>query len=71
MSILFIHHGFVLSFVMFYFFLSSRRMPSFLEYYGYIFHHSMLLVGPVCSYKEYIDFIEGHDIRQAMIKVRG
>ena len=46
-------------------------MPSFLEYYGYIFHHSMLLVGPVCSYKEYIDFIEGHDIRQAMIKVRG
>ncbi|XP_073250221.1 lysophospholipid acyltransferase 1-like isoform X1 [Porites lutea] len=45
-----------------------KRMPSFLEYYGYIFHHSMLLVGPVCSYKEYIDFIEGRDIAQATIK---
>ena len=46
-------------------------MPSFLEYYGYIFHHSMLLVGPVSPYKEYIDFIYGRDIAQAMIKVRG
>ena len=48
-----------------------RRVPSPLEYFGYIFHHSMLLVGPVCTFKEYMDFIEGRDIARATEKVSG
>lgn len=45
-----------------------ERVPSFLEYFGYIFHHSMLLAGPVCSFKDYMDFIEGRDIARAIEK---
>jgi len=47
---------------------SIKRVPSPLEYFGYIFHHSMLLVGPVCTFKEYMDFIEGRDIARATEK---
>ena len=31
----------------------------------------MLLVGPVCTFKEYMDFIEGRDIARATEKVSG
>ena len=53
------------------FFLFSSRVPSLLEYFGYIFHYSMLLVGPVCTFKDYMDFIDGRDIARATEKVSG
>lgn len=42
-----------------------RRFPSLLEYFSYIFHHSSFLVGPVCSFKDYMDFIMGEDMARA------
>ena len=42
--------------------LSPRRVPTVLEYFAYLFHYSMLFAGPVCTFKEYMDFIEGKDI---------
>ena len=42
-----------------------RRVPSLLEYFSYIFHHSSFLVGPVCSFKDYMDFIVGDDMARA------
>ncbi|KAJ7361775.1 Lysophospholipid acyltransferase 2 [Desmophyllum pertusum] len=44
---------------------SIVRVPSLLEYFGYMFHHSMLLAGPVCTFNDYMDFIEGRDIARA------
>lgn len=41
------------------------RIPSILEYFGYMFHHSTLLAGPVCTFNDYMDFIEGRDIAPA------
>ncbi|XP_015757322.1 PREDICTED: membrane-bound O-acyltransferase domain-containing protein 2-like [Acropora digitifera] len=41
------------------------RFPSLLEYFSYIFHHSSFLVGPVCSFKDYMDFIMGEDMARA------
>lgn len=49
----------------------DRRIPSVLEYFGYMFHHSMLLAGPACTFNDYIDFIEGRDIARATEQVRG
>jgi len=42
-----------------------RRFPSLLEYFSYIFYHSSFLVGPVCSFKDYMDFIIGEDMARA------
>ena len=50
---------------------SNRRVPSLLEYFGYMFHHSMLLVGPACTFRDYMDFIEGHDIARVADQVSG
>ncbi|XP_033640139.1 membrane-bound O-acyltransferase domain-containing protein 2-like [Asterias rubens] len=36
-----------------------RRYPRFLEFWSYIFCPQGLLVGPVCFFSSYIDFIEG------------
>ncbi|XP_078356464.1 membrane-bound glycerophospholipid O-acyltransferase 2-like, partial [Oculina patagonica] len=47
---------------------SIKRVPSLLEYFGYMFHFSMLLAGPVCTFKDYMDFIEGRDIARATDK---
>jgi len=47
----------------------DRRVPSLLEYFGYTFHHSMLLAGPACTFNDYIDFIEGRDIARATEQV--
>ena len=55
----------------FFLLLFGRRVPSLLEYFGYMFHHSMLLAGPVCSFKDYMDFIEGRDIARATNQVSG
>ena len=47
-----------------------RRVPSLLEYFGYMFHHSILLAGPLCTFNDYMDFIEGRDIARATDQVR-
>ncbi|CAH3149333.1 unnamed protein product [Porites lobata] len=40
-----------------------KKVPSLLEYFSYIFHYSMILAGPLCTFKEFNDFIDGSDIR--------
>jgi len=39
------------------------KVPSLLEYFSYIFHYSTMLAGPVCTFREFNDFIDGSDIR--------
>ncbi|KAM5262794.1 lysophospholipid acyltransferase 2 [Ctenodactylus gundi] len=39
--------------------LAVRRMPSLLEYLSYTCNFMGILAGPLCSYKDYITFIEG------------
>ncbi|EDO40788.1 predicted protein, partial [Nematostella vectensis] len=36
-----------------------KKVPSPLEYFGYVFHYSNILIGPVGTYHEYTDFITG------------
>ena len=40
-----------------------RKVPSLLEYFSYLFHYSTILAGPVCTFREFNDFIDGSDIR--------
>lgn len=40
-----------------------KKVPSLLEYFSYLFHYSTILAGPVCTFKEFNDFIDGSDIR--------
>ncbi|KAM5317239.1 lysophospholipid acyltransferase 2 isoform 1-T1 [Glossophaga mutica] len=46
---------------------SQRRMPSLLEYLSYTCNFMGILAGPLCSYKDYITFIEGrsHHVAQS------
>nr|XP_058944698.1 lysophospholipid acyltransferase 6-like isoform X2 [Pocillopora verrucosa] len=39
-----------------------EKVPSLLEYFSYLFHYSTILVGPVCTFKDFSDFINGSDI---------
>ncbi|EHB15193.1 Lysophospholipid acyltransferase 2, partial [Heterocephalus glaber] len=39
--------------------LAVRRMPSLLEYVSYTCNFMGILAGPLCSYKDYVTFIEG------------
>ncbi|XP_036191303.1 lysophospholipid acyltransferase 2 isoform X1 [Myotis myotis] len=39
--------------------LAVRRMPSLLEYLSYNCNFMGILAGPLCSYKDYVTFIEG------------
>ncbi|XP_031558739.1 lysophospholipid acyltransferase 1-like [Actinia tenebrosa] len=48
-----------------------EKPPSILEYFGYMFHYSGFLVGPSCTYVQYIDFIEGKDIERARSNSKG
>ena len=47
-----------------------RRVPSVPEYFAYLFHYSMLFAGPVCTFKDYMDFIEGKDIAAHQTKAK-
>lgn len=38
---------------------TRRRMPSLLEYLSYNCNFMGILAGPLCSYRDYITFIEG------------
>lgn len=42
-----------------------RRMPSLLEYLSYNCNFMGILAGPLCSYKDYITFIEGRSYHMA------
>ncbi|XP_049773734.1 lysophospholipid acyltransferase 6 isoform X1 [Schistocerca cancellata] len=39
-----------------------RKMPTALEYFSYMFHFQALMCGPVIFYRDYIDFIHGHNL---------
>nr|XP_031540902.1 lysophospholipid acyltransferase 2 [Vicugna pacos] len=45
--------------------LAVRRMPSLLEYLSYNCNFMGILAGPLCSYKDYITFIEGRSYHVA------
>lgn len=45
--------------------LAVRRMPSLLEYLSYTCNFMGILAGPLCSYKDYITFIEGRSCHAA------
>ncbi|KAK7867959.1 hypothetical protein R5R35_005301 [Gryllus longicercus] len=38
-----------------------KKMPTALEYFSYMFHFQALMCGPVLFYRDYIDFIDGHN----------
>ncbi|XP_046423142.1 lysophospholipid acyltransferase 6 isoform X3 [Neodiprion fabricii] len=40
----------------------QRKMPTALEYFAYVLHFQALMAGPVIFYRDYIDFIGGHNI---------
>jgi len=40
-----------------------KRVPSLLEYFSYLFHYSTVLAGPLCTFKEFNDFIDGSDVK--------
>ena len=46
-------------------------MPTLLEYFSYLFHYSTVLAGPVCTFKEFNDFIDGSDVRPEVTFVLG
>ncbi|KAH8415893.1 hypothetical protein KR222_003076 [Zaprionus bogoriensis] len=42
-----------------------RKMPSPLEYFSYVWHFQSLMAGPLVFYKDYIEFVEGCNLRPA------
>ncbi len=40
----------------------SRDSPSLIEFLSYIFNFQGIIVGPLCFYNDYIDFITGNNI---------
>uniref|UniRef100_A0A1B6GW33 Uncharacterized protein n=1 Tax=Cuerna arida TaxID=1464854 RepID=A0A1B6GW33_9HEMI len=38
------------------------KIPSVLEYFAYIFQFHVLMAGPLVFYKDYIEFVNGHNI---------
>ncbi|XP_020706571.2 lysophospholipid acyltransferase 6 isoform X2 [Athalia rosae] len=38
-----------------------KKMPTALEYFSFALHFQALMAGPVIFYRDYIDFIEGHN----------
>ncbi|XP_060222271.1 lysophospholipid acyltransferase 2 isoform X4 [Meriones unguiculatus] len=51
--------------------LAVRRMPSLLEYVSYTCNFMGILAGPLCSYKDYITFIEGRPSHVAQSSENG
>lgn len=51
--------------------LAVRRMPSLLEYLSYCCNFMGILCGPLCSYKDYIAFIEGSSYQVKEAEVNG
>lgn len=38
-----------------------RKVPTVLEYFAYVFQFQVLMAGPVIFYRDYIEFIHGHN----------
>ncbi|XP_018119493.1 lysophospholipid acyltransferase 2 [Xenopus laevis] len=51
--------------------LAVRRMPSLLEYLSYNCNFMGILAGPLCSYKDYIAFIEGRSYHLKQFEANG
>ncbi|XP_029451689.1 lysophospholipid acyltransferase 2 isoform X2 [Rhinatrema bivittatum] len=51
--------------------LAIRRMPSLLEYLSYNCNFMGILAGPLCSYKDYITFIEGRSYQLKLSEANG
>ncbi|XP_053314812.1 lysophospholipid acyltransferase 2 [Spea bombifrons] len=51
--------------------LAVRRMPSLLEYLSYNCNFMGILAGPLCSYKDYINFIEGQSYQLKQSEING
>lgn len=51
--------------------LNYRRMPSLLEYLSYNCNFMGILAGPLCSYKDYITFIEGRSYQLQQSEANG
>ncbi|KAM4693498.1 lysophospholipid acyltransferase 2 [Discoglossus pictus] len=51
--------------------LAVRRMPSLLEYLSYNCNFMGILAGPLCSYKDYITFIEGRSYQLKQSEANG
>ncbi|XP_066035989.1 lysophospholipid acyltransferase 2 isoform X3 [Chamaea fasciata] len=51
--------------------LAVRRMPSLLEYLSYNCNFMGILAGPLCSYKDYITFIEGRSYQLQQSEANG
>lgn len=51
--------------------LNYRRMPSLLEYLSYNCNFMGILAGPLCSYKDYINFIEGRSYQLQQSEANG
>uniref|UniRef100_T1PLM4 MBOAT, membrane-bound O-acyltransferase family protein n=1 Tax=Musca domestica TaxID=7370 RepID=T1PLM4_MUSDO len=43
-----------------------NKLPSALEYFSYVLNFQGLMAGPLVFYKDYIDFIEGYNLRPAV-----
>ncbi|XP_006815543.1 membrane-bound glycerophospholipid O-acyltransferase 2-like [Saccoglossus kowalevskii] len=50
--------------------MATKKMPTIIEYYSYIFYFQALAVGPVCFYNDYIDFIKGKHLVPYVIKTK-
>lgn len=47
----------------------TKKQPSFIEYYGYLFQFQSILAGPNILFQDYIHFIDGSNFKNAKIKV--
>ncbi len=43
-------------------FFRNRNPPSFVEFFGYMFSFQSILAGPLCFYKDHIDFMTGSNL---------
>lgn len=48
----------------------TKKKPSFIEYYGYVFQFQSVLAGPNILFKDYVQFIDGSNFKNATAKVR-
>lgn len=39
------------------------KVPEVLEYFGYMFNFHSILAGPSCTFKEYVLFMEGSNLK--------
>lgn len=40
------------------------KIPSLVEFFGYIFHFQGVAIGPGCCYQDYIEFMNGDNFRK-------